>query len=192
MSDTITLCTRILLTTQDLHGKKIDHGGSGRVRGTCGSRWKGNMAELLSCSRQSRIDILQSVWKDESKHPWSNDALIKVLKHGLMSWHRRWQTVDPRSRFSTRDCGPIGGTDVIILESNYFYPKIGGHVFTPKFRKKNYRNSKAPKIMSSRNRLHESRYQLIRMQHWNRLSSDSASRWRQKLRSAPGRTCWTL
>jgi len=38
MSDTITLCTRILLTTQDLHGKKIDHGGSGRVRGTWGSR----------------------------------------------------------------------------------------------------------------------------------------------------------
>ena len=28
MSDTITLCTRILLTTQNLHGKKIDHGGS--------------------------------------------------------------------------------------------------------------------------------------------------------------------
>ena len=38
MSDTITIYTRILLTTQDLHGKKIDHGGSGGVRGTRGSR----------------------------------------------------------------------------------------------------------------------------------------------------------
>ena len=38
MSDTITLCTRILLTTQDLHGKKIDHGGSGGVGGTGGVR----------------------------------------------------------------------------------------------------------------------------------------------------------
>ena len=28
MSDTITLCTRILLTTQDLHSKRMDHGGS--------------------------------------------------------------------------------------------------------------------------------------------------------------------
>ena len=58
MSDTITLCTRILLTTQDLHGKKIDHGGSSGVSGTRGSRWKGNMADLLSCSHQSRINIL--------------------------------------------------------------------------------------------------------------------------------------
>ena len=27
MSNTITLCTRILLTAQDLHSKRIDHGG---------------------------------------------------------------------------------------------------------------------------------------------------------------------
>ena len=32
MSDTITLYTRILLATQDLHSKKMDHGGSGEVR----------------------------------------------------------------------------------------------------------------------------------------------------------------
>ena len=51
MSDTITLCIRILLTTQDLHGRKIDHGGSGGVRGTRGNRWKRNIAKLLSCSR---------------------------------------------------------------------------------------------------------------------------------------------
>ena len=38
MSDTITLCTRILLTAWDLHSKKIDHGGSSGVRSTQGSR----------------------------------------------------------------------------------------------------------------------------------------------------------
>ena len=38
MSDTITLCTRILLTTQDPHSKELDHGGLGGVRGTRGSR----------------------------------------------------------------------------------------------------------------------------------------------------------
>ena len=34
MSDTTTLCTRILLTAQDLHSKRIDLGGSSEVRGT--------------------------------------------------------------------------------------------------------------------------------------------------------------
>ena len=34
MSETITLCTRILLTTQDPHRKELDHGGSGGVKGT--------------------------------------------------------------------------------------------------------------------------------------------------------------
>ena len=40
----------------------------------------------------------------------------------------------------------------------------------------------APKIVSSRNRLHEGRYQLIEMQHWNQLSSDDSSRyvWRRE------------
>ena len=33
--------------------------------------------------------------------------------------------------------------------------------------KKNCRDSKAPKIISSRYRLHEGRYQLIQTQHWN-------------------------
>ena len=56
MSDTITLCIRILLTTQDLHSKRIDHGGSGEVR-TRKGRWKKNIAELLSCSRQGRAGI---------------------------------------------------------------------------------------------------------------------------------------
>ena len=58
MSDTITLCTRILLTTQDLHGKELNHGGCGGARGTRGTKQKRNKTELLNCSRQSRIDIL--------------------------------------------------------------------------------------------------------------------------------------
>ena len=37
MGDTITLCTRILLTAQDLHSKEIDHGGSDEVRSTQGA-----------------------------------------------------------------------------------------------------------------------------------------------------------
>ena len=44
MSDAITLCTRILLTTQDLHSKGMDHGGSGEVRAREG-RKKRNIAE---------------------------------------------------------------------------------------------------------------------------------------------------
>ena len=38
MGDTIILCTRILLTAQDLHSKRIDHGGSSGVRSTRGGR----------------------------------------------------------------------------------------------------------------------------------------------------------
>ena len=44
MSDTITLCTRILLTTQDLHNKGMNHGGSGEVRAQEG-RKKRNIVE---------------------------------------------------------------------------------------------------------------------------------------------------
>ena len=47
MSDTITLYTIILLTAQDLHSKKIDHGGSSGVESARGSRWKKNMAALI-------------------------------------------------------------------------------------------------------------------------------------------------
>ena len=57
-SDTITLCTRILLAAQDLHNKRADHGGAGGTRGTRESRWKQSMAELLSYSCQSRLGIL--------------------------------------------------------------------------------------------------------------------------------------
>ena len=52
MRDTVTLCTRILLTTQDLHNKRMDHGGFSEV-GDREGRWK-NIAESLSCSRQVR------------------------------------------------------------------------------------------------------------------------------------------
>ena len=57
MSDTITLCTRILLITQDLCSKKMDHGGSGEGENARGSKQKRNITELLNCPRQSRIDI---------------------------------------------------------------------------------------------------------------------------------------
>ena len=56
ISDTITICTRILLAAWNLH--KIDHGGSSGTGSTRGSRWEENIAESLSCSRQGRIDIL--------------------------------------------------------------------------------------------------------------------------------------
>ena len=69
MSDTITLCTRILLIAQDCYSRRIDHGGCNRVRSARGDRQKENMAELLSCSCQGRIGILQPTREDESKCP---------------------------------------------------------------------------------------------------------------------------
>ena len=36
------------------------------------------------------------------------------------------QTVDPRSRFSTRDYGPIRDADIIIWNKITFIPKLGG------------------------------------------------------------------
>ena len=58
MSDTITLCTRILLTAQDLYRKEIGHGGSSGVGSTRKDGWKRNMAEVLSCSCQGRMGVL--------------------------------------------------------------------------------------------------------------------------------------
>ena len=46
--------------------------------------------------------------------------------------------------------------------------------------KKSHRNSKAPKIMSSRNQLCADRNQLIQMQNQNQLSLDSASVYNDK------------
>ena len=46
MSDTIALCTRILLTIQDPHSKELDHGGSSRAKGTRGGKQKRNITEL--------------------------------------------------------------------------------------------------------------------------------------------------
>ena len=45
----------------------------------------------------------------------------------------------------------------------------GACVYT-KMREEEHENSKLPKLCRSRNRLHEDRYQLIQMRHWNRLS----------------------
>ena len=44
MSDTITLYTRILLTTQDFHNEGMNHGGSGEVRAREGKK-KRNIVE---------------------------------------------------------------------------------------------------------------------------------------------------
>jgi len=73
MSDTITLCTRILLTTQDSHSKELDHGGSGGAKGTRGSKQKRNITELLSCSRQSRIDIYS---RSRKMDPSAREAML--------------------------------------------------------------------------------------------------------------------
>ena len=56
-----------------------------------------------------------------------------------------------------------------------FYPKIGGHVFTPNLGRRTW-ELEASKIVSSRNRLHKNRYQLVQMWYWDRLSSDDVSR----------------
>ena len=57
MSNTIALCTRILLITQDPHSKGLDHEGSSKARGTRGGKQKRNITKLLGCSRHGRIDI---------------------------------------------------------------------------------------------------------------------------------------
>ena len=115
MSDAITVCTRILLTTQDFHSKKIDHGGSGGVRGTRGSEQKRNITELLSCSRQSRIDIYSRSGKMD---PSAREAI--VLSWSFEAWtHKQARTVidsRPQIKILYRDYGPIGGTDVVILK----------------------------------------------------------------------------
>ena len=58
MGDIITLCTRILLTAQDLYRKEIGHGRSSGVGSTRKDRWKRNMAEVVSCSHQGQISVL--------------------------------------------------------------------------------------------------------------------------------------
>ena len=114
ISDIIALCTRILLAAWNLH--KIDHGVSNRTESTRGSRWKKSMAELLSCSRQGQMRFYGQL---EKMNPNAREAvtlLWKVLRHRLMGGRRQRQTVDPRSRFPTHDCGPIKNTEMIILE----------------------------------------------------------------------------
>ena len=48
ISDTITPYIRILLTAQDHHNERIDHGGSSGVESTRKDGWKRNMAEVVS------------------------------------------------------------------------------------------------------------------------------------------------
>ena len=84
MSNTITLCTRILLTTQDPHSKEFDHGGSSRAKGTQGGKQKRNITELLGCSRQSQIGIYS--WSGRL-NPSTREAIVLSwsLKYGLIS-----------------------------------------------------------------------------------------------------------
>ena len=76
MSDTIALCTRILLTTQDPHSKELDHGGSSRAKGTREGKQKRNITELIGCSRQSRIDI----------YSWSGRLDPSAREAIVLSW----------------------------------------------------------------------------------------------------------
>ena len=82
-----------------------------------------------------------------------------------MNGRKRRQTVDPRSRFSTHDYGPIRDTDMInfgiklLLSQNW-----GACVYTGIW-KKDFRGSRAPRIMSARVPLRIDRNQLVRMQH---------------------------
>ena len=88
-SDTITLCTRILLTTQDPHSKELDHGGSSGAKGTRGSKQKRNIIELLSCSRQSRIDIYS---RSKKMDPSAHETM--VLSWSFEAWaHKQAMTM---------------------------------------------------------------------------------------------------
>ena len=88
MSDTITLYTRILLTTQDPRSKELDHGGSGRAAGTRGSK-KRNKTELLGCSRQSRIGIYS---RSGRLNPSTREAI--VLSWSFKVWaHKQARTL---------------------------------------------------------------------------------------------------
>ena len=88
MSDTITLCIRILLTTQDLHDKELDHGGSSEAKGTRRSRQQMNITELLNCSCQSRKMFYS---RPRKMDPSAHEAMMlsQKFEDGLISW-KRW------------------------------------------------------------------------------------------------------
>ena len=89
MSDTITLCIRILLTTKDPHSKGIDHGGSSKAKGTRGAKQKRNITELLGCSCQSRIDIYS---RSGRMDPSAHEAI--VLSWSFEVWaHKQTRTL---------------------------------------------------------------------------------------------------
>ena len=89
MSDTITLCTRILLTTQDPHSEGLDHGGSSRAKGTRGGKQKRNITELLGCSCQSRIYIYS---RSRRMDPSVREAI--VLSWSFEVWaHKQARTL---------------------------------------------------------------------------------------------------
>ena len=136
MSYTITLCSRILLTTQDPRHRELYHGGFSEAKGTRGSKQKRNITELLSCSRQSQIDIYS---RSKKMDPSAHETM--VFSWSFEAWaHKQARTViDSRPHIKILYPWPwkYRGYRREILEYKYFYPKIGGHVFTPKFGKKN-------------------------------------------------------
>ena len=98
ISDTITLCTRILLTTQDPRSKELDHGGSGGAKGTRGSKQKRIITELFSRSHQSWIDIYS---RSRKMDPSAREAI--VLSWSFEVWaHKQARTlvkvIDSRSQ----------------------------------------------------------------------------------------------
>ena len=113
MSDTIALCTRILLTTQDPHSKELDHGGSSRAKGTRGGKQKGNIIESLVCSRQGRISIYS---RSGRLNPSACEAIVLSWSFKVQAHKQTRMLVGPRSRFSTHDYGPIRGIDIVILD----------------------------------------------------------------------------
>ena len=95
--------------------------------------------------------------------PHGHGPIFPFLRAGLASAGR------PSS--SAWACAPC-----LLFRSGPAPPRPRSRRVYTKIWKKNRRDSKAPRIMSSRNQLRTDRYQLIQMQHWDRLCSDSANR----------------
>ena len=61
--------------------------------------------------------------------------------------------------------GPIRSMDMVILEQNFFCPKIRGACVYTKIWKESHRDPEAPRIVSSRDQLRTDQKQLIQMQN---------------------------
>ena len=85
MSDTITLCTRILLTAWDLHSKKIDHGGFSGVWSTRGTYRKkhGWIVELLSLGSDRHFIAGPERWVQVPVKQWFSHESFEAWAHEL-------------------------------------------------------------------------------------------------------------